>query len=217
MAVWQLSSGEREPDLLLPNVAGPCSDDERARCVVHFEQVVHSAVRELIAAGDDRPAMTAVATRAGVNAATIYRRWGSIDGLLLDVAVKDTNDRVPVPASGDLRADLLAYAQQVSENVSKPGGLGFLRAVVAVASDRDRGPETAMHLLESRLDQFQNLLDSARPTTRLAVIDLIDGVLAPIYLRALLSQPSTIIDSDLVRLVDNLIAIDQHRNRTEGE
>ena len=168
-------------------------------------------MRELIESGNVRPSIAAVAARSGINAATIHRRWGSIDALLLDVAVAEVNEREPVQTTGRLRQDLLLYARQVQENVSRPDGLSFLRTLVAAASNPTIGPEGALVLLGARLEQFEQLLRATGTSSALTVEDLVDGLLAPVYLRALLSHPSTLEDHNLIRLVDNLIAVDQAR------
>lgn len=157
-----------------------------------------------------------IASRSGVNATTIYRRWGSIDALLLEVAIADLNQHRPVLSTGDLRSDLLAYAHQARAGVEAPGGLGFLHAIIAAAADPILGASGTTALMQGRLEQFQVLLDRAGREIALTPIDVVDGLLAPIYLRALLSQPSTLNDHDLIRFVDNLLAVDEHRRRVRG-
>lgn len=52
--------------------------------------------------------MDAVALRAGVSKATIYRWWRSKAELALDAFLGDVTDRVPVPDTGSFEADLRA-------------------------------------------------------------------------------------------------------------
>lgn len=173
---------------------------------------VHEAVRALLAEHDSADVQVAeVAALAGVHPATIYRRWGSAAALVLEVAVAELEQTSPVQVTGDLRQDLSRYARALAESTSRPGGLAFLRAIVAASNDPATGAEGASRILAGRLAQFRALLDAAPTPARLSSIDVVDGLLAPIYLRALLSQPTSLSPRDLDRLVDNLVLIAEHR------
>jgi AcrR family transcriptional regulator len=154
--------------------------------------------------------MAQVAERSGVHLATIYRRWRTIQALVLDVAVEDLETSAPIVSTGDLRADLLAYARDLAAGVAAPGGLGFLRALMDSANDPETGSERTQLLAGRRLDRFQEILDAAGATT-MTPVDLVDNLLAPIYLRALLLVPIEPQGPDPERLVDNLLAIQEVR------
>lgn len=64
----------------------------------------------LLEQGFDRFSIDAVAARAGVSKATIYRRWPGKTALVV-AAVADLSQAPPVPDTGDLREDLLACAR----------------------------------------------------------------------------------------------------------
>ncbi|MEO6158880.1 MAG: TetR/AcrR family transcriptional regulator, partial [Ilumatobacteraceae bacterium] len=59
----------------------------------------------------------AVAARAGVGKATIYRRWSSKEALMLDAWVSCTPDKA-VPHTGSLRGDLLALFSHVEAGLT---------------------------------------------------------------------------------------------------
>ncbi len=175
---------------------------------------MHAAVRDLLfEAGAGPVGVTEIATRAGVHPATIYRRWRSAEALLLEVAVEELDRSSPLSATGDLRADLARYGRTAVAGLARPGGLGFLRAIMAAAGDPATGADGATALLAGRLDQIEGLLDGDRDGagTRLDAVDVVDGLLAPIYFRALLSTPTTLTPGDVDRLVDNLLAVASHR------
>jgi AcrR family transcriptional regulator len=168
---------------------------------------VHAAVRELLAAHDGAtPTMAEVAAASGVHLATIYRRWRTPRALILDVAVDDLNRRAPVTVTGDLRLDLLTYARGLAAGVATSKDLGFLRTLISAAADPDLGTADIQALVTRRTDRFQEILD-AGGATELTPIDLLDNLLAPVYLRALLSEPMSPDGPEPVRLVDNLLAI----------
>lgn len=146
---------------------------------------VHDAVNELVGQGNPRQVTVAeIAERAGVNPTSIYRRWGTLEALVLDVEAARLRVTSPLPDTGALRGDLLAYATAVAKDLSRPGGLTFLKAVLGVSEEGDPLRSAA---LRDRGAQMQALLDRARDRGEPALnkTDVYDCVLAPIYLRTL--------------------------------
>ena len=77
---------------------------------------VHDALNELVAQGNPRPVTVAeIAERAGVNPTSIYRRWGTLEALVLDVEAARLQVNSPIPDTGTLRGDLLAYATRAAK------------------------------------------------------------------------------------------------------
>jgi len=167
---------------------------------------VHDAVRELMTEnGGEPPDIPEVAARAGVHPATVYRRWRTRESLVLDVAVSDVNVASPIPATGDLRADLLAYTRNLVETFDRPGGLAFVRALATAARDTRSGPERTQEILRPRLELFQRLLD-ASGTTELTPLDVVLLILSPAYLGATFGmlQP---VGEHAEQLVDNVLDV----------
>ncbi|NDZ80550.1 TetR/AcrR family transcriptional regulator [Streptomyces sp. SID10853] len=173
-------------------------------------QAVHEAVRDLIAErGRDGFTGRDVAERAGVHEATLYRRWGTLDNLVLDVAasVAQLNEKSPIPDTGSLRGDLLAWAGAIVDDVSRPEGLALLRTVLAVRTDssagqgRGRGDgqndgrgdggdgqdRQLTDFLSARAVVVQQALDRAadRGEAVPELTTVFDHFLAPLYLRAI--------------------------------
>ncbi|MFD4957639.1 TetR/AcrR family transcriptional regulator C-terminal ligand-binding domain-containing protein [Microbacterium sp. NPDC058389] len=174
---------------------------------------VLAAVRELIAeTGEAMPGIPSVAERSGVHAATIYRRWRTPEALLIDVALADVNERSPIPVTGDLRADLTAYTTQLIGDATRPGGLSFLHALAAAAENPDVGAAALPSLVEPRMEQFQRMLD-AGGATRLTPMDLLSLLIAPVSLGTMLGALPEDVDAAAAQLVDNVIAVEEHRRR----
>jgi AcrR family transcriptional regulator len=147
---------------------------------------VHAAVDELLVeSGPGGFTVADIARRAGVNPSSIHRRWGSLEALILDVEAARLTDLSPMPDTGSLRSDLLAYARTVAADIPRPGRLAFLQALIGAG---DLSVEQRQAFLIQRATQFQAMLDRARergePTLDFTVI--VDCVLGPIYLRHLL-------------------------------
>jgi AcrR family transcriptional regulator len=148
---------------------------------------VHEAVVELLAAGEIDAAIPKIAERAGVNPTSIYRRWGNRDNLLLDAAVTRLRTTSPIPDTGSLRGDLAGWAEGVERSMRDPHGQILLRALVATMAP-EREP---IEYLRARGDDLQKTIDAAaaRGEAVPSVDDVLDFVLAPLYLRVLFRRP----------------------------
>ncbi|GGF96941.1 TetR family transcriptional regulator [Rhodococcoides trifolii] len=165
---------------------------------------VHTAVTELIgeATGPDCVTVPAVASRAGVNPTTIYRRWGDLETLLVEVAMSVLSQDAPVPDTGSLERDLQAWTDLLVTDISRPERRAFLRTVVGSMTDE------RSHCLDKREAQVSRILDRARergepdvPTLR----DAMDLLLAPLYFRVLFGYDG-VAKSDARRMVSRLVA-----------
>ncbi|HYQ64986.1 TetR/AcrR family transcriptional regulator [Actinophytocola sp.] len=148
---------------------------------------VHRAAIELLVEGETDAAIPRIAERAGVNPTSLYRRWGSRENVLLDAAVTRLRERSPMPDTGTLRGDLLAWAARVERAMAEPDGNILLRALIATMSTTARPAEH----LRARADDLRTMLDaaSARGERTPTVDEVLDYVLAPLYLRALFGIP----------------------------
>ncbi|MEV8508713.1 TetR/AcrR family transcriptional regulator C-terminal ligand-binding domain-containing protein [Actinoplanes sp. NPDC051475] len=168
---------------------------------------MHQAVSDLLTEfGVEQLTIAEVAARSGVHATSIYRRWGTIQALLVDVAAAQLEVSSPVPDTGSLRGDLLAYATQAAEGLRRPEGLTFLGAVLAAA--RSDATASVTPVLAARGAQIQIMLDRAAERGELALDYgiVLDVVLAPIYLRHLFGIGG--VDGDyLVTLVDRAVTL----------
>ena len=163
---------------------------------------VHDAVVELLVAGEIDAAIPKIAERAGVNPTSIYRRWGSRDHLLLDAAVTRLRATSPIPDTGSLRGDLLGWAGGVERAMRDRRGQILLRALVATMAP----DEEPVEYLRARGDDLQAMLDkaAARGESVPAVDEVLDFVLAPLYLRVLFRRP---VDPGTgARLVERLLS-----------
>lgn len=79
-----------------------------------------------------------IATRAGVNETTIYRKWGTKEALLTDVLMTLSGERLVAPDTGSLRGDLTAVIEAVAGLLRTPGGYA-LAYLAATAEDTASG------------------------------------------------------------------------------
>ena len=146
---------------------------------------VHRAVLELILENDGGLfPVTEIARRAGVNPATIYRRWHRREALVLDVALQNLGTTHVPTQSGSLRDDLLGYARSLARTSTDPEGFALLRAVVTAAGVRRTEDDSGVGYLRERGAGLQVLLD-AYGEAGFGVLDVFDVVLAPLFMRVL--------------------------------
>ncbi|MEU6022766.1 TetR/AcrR family transcriptional regulator [Micromonospora sp. NPDC047134] len=85
---------------------------------VHAAGAIIEATLDLLAEGSTIEAISveAIAARAGVGKATIYRRWSGKDALLHD-ALRTLKGEQPQPAGRSVREDLITLVGAVGQNV----------------------------------------------------------------------------------------------------
>lgn len=141
---------------------------------------VYTAVGQLVGEGQrDTMTIPQVAERAGVNPTSIYRRWGSIEALLEEVAVAALTQDEPLPDTGTIAGDLQAWAAIIADDIGRPARIVYLRAMVSARSVLvDSCP-----CWDLRIRQAEQMIERARrrgeraPTPR----QVVDHVIAPLY------------------------------------
>lgn len=165
------------------------------------QESIHSAVRELLEE-QERSTLTVpqIATRAGVTPSTIYRRWGDLSALLADVALERMRPDSEPAATGSLRGDLRAWAEQYLDEMSSEPGRNMMRDVqcsstpgycVSILSgqlqiilDRHRHNEAALPSIDRLLNMLVaptvfRILFAAQPLEVQELHELIDIALQP--------------------------------------
>lgn len=144
------------------------------------QESIHSAVRELLEE-QERSTLTVpqIAIRAGVTPSTIYRRWGDLSALLADVALERMRPDSEPAATGSLRGDLQAWAEQYLDEMSSEPGRNMMRDV-----QRSTTPGYCASILSG---QLQIILDRHRHNeAALPSVDhLLNMVVAPTVFRIL--------------------------------
>ena len=95
--------------------------------------VLDAAAELLTETTPDRVTVQLVADRSGVHETTIYRRWGTRDALLTEVLLEVSAQRLTVPDTGSLRADLVAVIGAVADFLRTPQG--YALALLGASAD----------------------------------------------------------------------------------
>ena len=107
-----------------------------------------------------RVSLASVAGRAGVNTATLYRRWGSLPALVGEMVSARLAVSSPLPDTGTLPGDVHAYAEKIAADLAHPDGVVLLRAGLLIgtgAHDLDRHDA-----VDARTAQVEAMLARAR-------------------------------------------------------
>jgi AcrR family transcriptional regulator len=177
----------------------------RPRSAVADDAIVDATLDLLAEQGYDRLAIDAVATRAGVARATVYRRWPSKEALVTDAVARRT-DPFPDEASGTIRDRLVSILEGILA-VSRTGAGRLLPCMVGATATN---PKLAEHyrerILEPRRARMRHLVRTAVAQGELSrgvdVDDAIDLLLGAMLYRIVFAGPDAVDDAEPARLVD---------------
>jgi AcrR family transcriptional regulator len=155
------------------------------------QAILDAAAELLLARGLAAVSMDAVAERAGVSKATIYRWWPTKESLALDALYTEWAAARPYPRdTGSLRGDLLSLLRPwVQMASSRPYG----RVITALLTESQTDPvfaaEYRQRLVEPRRDQaraiFRRAIERGEIAAGTKVEVALDLLYGPLYHRLL--------------------------------
>jgi AcrR family transcriptional regulator len=158
---------------------------ERAR-----RAILQAAADLLLDQGGGQVSMDAVAERAGVSKATIYRWWPSRERLALEALVEWASAGSPARDTGTLRGDLLALVRPWVRDIRRRQ---FGRVIAALITEAQSDPGFAAdyrrHFVEQRREPMQaaftRAIDRGEAPADLEIDVALDLVYGPLYHRLL--------------------------------
>ncbi|MFE6774663.1 TetR/AcrR family transcriptional regulator C-terminal ligand-binding domain-containing protein [Streptomyces sp. NPDC057702] len=125
-----------------------------------------AAVRDAVLTGladHGYPGLTIeyVAERSGVHKTTLYRRWGGVDGLIVDVLDLAGEDSWAPPNTGSLEGDLSALADEVTATFGDRTRAAAPSAFVAAAFQSERAAQGLRDFYRERFDRCGPLISRA--------------------------------------------------------
>lgn len=166
---------------------------------------------ELAAVGYGRLSVDAVAKRACVGKAAIYRRWRSKSELAMDLVAKVAVAAIDVPDTGTLRDDVRAYLGNGRAALTHPLARTIIPDLLAEATrNAELAAMLATMVREPRRRKATQILDRAIERGEVAPdIDtevILDVLAGPLYWRqAVMQLPAD--DGYLDRLTDCVVAL----------
>jgi AcrR family transcriptional regulator len=155
----------------------------RPRSQQAHQAILAAAGELLLARGLSAVSMDAVAERAGVSKATIYRWWPTKETLALDALYTEWDAARPQPrATGSLRGDLLALLRPWARLA---GGKPYARVLAALLAKAQTDPvfgaEYRQRVLEPRREQARALFARAVENGEIPANTKVDVALDLIY------------------------------------
>ncbi|MFI6337717.1 TetR/AcrR family transcriptional regulator [Streptomyces sp. NPDC050535] len=126
-----------------------------------------------------------VARRAEVGKTTVYRRWGSVTGLVADLLSDMAEQSSPRAETGSVLGDLRANAALVRRTLADPRQGALFRAVIAAAACDGRTAEALRRFYEVRVAEWapcveQGVVRGELPVGTDAAV-VVRAVSAPLY------------------------------------
>ncbi|MEU8828247.1 TetR/AcrR family transcriptional regulator [Streptomyces sp. NPDC048636] len=156
-----------------------------------------AAVRDAVLTGlaeHGYPGLTVeyVAERSGVHKTTLYRRWGSVEGLLTDALDLAGEDTWTPPDTGSLDGDLRALAHEVIDTFGDVSAAAAPTAFIAAAFQSERTAEALRGFYAERFARCESVVQravergQAPPGTDAAAV--VRAVSAPLFFRAVVTR-----------------------------
>jgi AcrR family transcriptional regulator len=122
-------------------------------------QVLDAVLAELGERGYDGLTMDVVAARAGVNRATVYRRWGDVGGLLADVLDAASDDAWRPPDTGSLTGDLAGLNHEIQDALAAEPPI--VAALIAASFRSEKAAQAQQRLWEDRYARCEIVVSRA--------------------------------------------------------
>jgi AcrR family transcriptional regulator len=132
-----------------------------------------------------------VARRAEVGKTTVYRRWGTVTGLVADLLTDMAEQSLPRTETGSLLGDLKANARLVQRTLADPRQGALFKAMIAAATCEPRTAEALHRFYDIRVNEWapcvQQAVDRGELPEGTDTHEVIRAVSAPLYYRLLTS------------------------------
>jgi AcrR family transcriptional regulator len=155
------------------------------------QAVLQATVQTVAEHGADAVNIAEIARQAGVHDTSIYRRWPTKEHLIFDSLLTHSVAQLPIPDTGTLRADLVAFASLITSYAATPIGQALLKAMAVTDDDAALAAGRAQ-FWQFRLDQARAMIDRAmirgelRADTDPALA--LELLIAPLHFRLLLTR-----------------------------
>ncbi|WP_437287210.1 TetR/AcrR family transcriptional regulator [Sorangium sp. So ce406] len=183
----------------------------KKRALVRGEPVVRgilaATLEELASAGYRALRIEDVATRAGVNKTTVYRRWPTKEDLVRAALLSITDEKIIPPDTGSLRGDLLAFGRAIVEIQTSPVGQSLFHVFLA------EGPDSELMAIARSLRAVQEAGVRALVESAVARGELAPGadpmlpceLLAAYLQHKMIADRASVDDAQLARVVDAIL------------
>lgn len=157
------------------------------------EAVLDAVFAELGETGYAGLTMENVARRSGVHVTTVYRRWRTVEGLVVDLLTRLGTTELPFPDTGTLADDLRAFSRSIVALYLENATIrALIETVVAAATKNPRAAEALHEFFADRNKRAAVIVERAVGRGELPGdtdgVELISALAAPVYYRMLVSR-----------------------------
>ncbi|WP_437811895.1 TetR/AcrR family transcriptional regulator [Sorangium sp. So ce1078] len=183
----------------------------KRRALVRGEPIVRgilaATLEELASAGYRALRIEDVATRAGVNKTTVYRRWPTKEDLVRAALLSVTDEKIVAPNTGSIREDLIALGRAIVEIQTSPVGQSLFHVFLA------EGPDSELMAIARSLRAVQEgglraIVEGAVARGELAPSDdpMLPFELLAAYLKhKMIADRASVGEAQLARVVDLIL------------
>jgi len=171
-------------------------------------RVLEVTLEQLAAHGYERLSVPEVATLAGLNKTSVYRRWPTKADLVREALGASMGNAAQALESGDLRADLLTLARTAVAFVESPLGLAVLRTLLAEGANPEVKGLAASMIQQQGAQGPGAIFERAVARGELAHstdVKLVLTTVAGAIMHRILIEQSSVTEDFLTRLIDLVI------------
>ncbi|ENV08489.1 hypothetical protein F966_03163 [Acinetobacter higginsii] len=188
------------------------NDEKKSRTGGRAERLViaiYKAVYDLLKTMNyEEIEIPEIARLAQVNKTTIYRRWSSKEGLILEVVQSKIKEEISLPNTGNLNDDLTLFLKMIAQSLETPFTLNILKA--SLSNQEMSVNNTRECFWNERFLLAQPLIDRAVERGELSenvqVREFFELAAGPIFYRVLIIG-ELVSDGDIKRIVRNVLLI----------
>ncbi|WP_338777945.1 TetR/AcrR family transcriptional regulator [Streptomyces sp. DG1A-41] len=155
------------------------------------EAVLRAAEDALTERGFTGLDLADIARRAGVGKTTVYRRWGTVTGLVADLLADMAEQSAPRTETGSLLGDLTANARLVQRTLADPRQGPLFKALIAAATGDTKTAAALHRFYDIRVREWapcvRQAVDRGEVPEGTDTHEVVRAVSAPLYYHLLVS------------------------------
>ncbi|MFH9064345.1 TetR/AcrR family transcriptional regulator [Streptomyces coeruleorubidus] len=155
------------------------------------EAVLRAAEDALTEQGFTGLDLADIARRAGVGKTTVYRRWGTVTGLVADLLADMAEQSAPRTETGSLLGDLTANARLVQRTLTDPRQGPLFKALIAAATGDTKTAAALHRFYDIRVKEWapcvRQAVDRGEVPEGTDAHEVVRAVSAPLYYHLLVS------------------------------
>ncbi|WDV51189.1 TetR/AcrR family transcriptional regulator [Streptomyces coeruleorubidus] len=155
------------------------------------EAVLRAAEDALTEQGFTGLDLADIARRAGVGKTTVYRRWGTVTGLVADLLADMAEQSAPRTETGSLLGDLMANARLVQRTLTDARQGPLFKALIAAATGDPKTAAALHRFYDIRVREWapcvRQAVDRGEVPEGTDTHEVVRAVSAPLYYHLLIS------------------------------